>query len=132
MPGYLKDALSGEPEFGHQVSLDASSRVMPDVKASNIVGKIPGTETDSMILLSAHYDSYFDGFQDDNAAIAMMLGIARALVKGGYQACSYHRLLCHGSGRMGSDRLQVRLVHRGLQSDISRTSGMAGKSNCQI
>ena len=38
-----------------------------------------------MILLSAHYDSYFDGFQDDNAAVAMMLGIARALVKGGYK-----------------------------------------------
>ena len=79
----LKDALR-EKEFV-TVSLDACSRVMPDVKASNIVGKIPGTETDSMILLSAHYDSYFDGFQDDNAAIAMMLGIARALVKGGYQ-----------------------------------------------
>ena len=79
----LKDAL-WEKEFV-TVSLDACSRVMPDVKASNIVGKIPGTETDSMILLSAHYDSYFDGFQDDNAAIAMMLGIARALVKGGYQ-----------------------------------------------
>ena len=41
--------------------------------------------TDSMILLSAHYDSYFDGFQDDNAAVAMMLGIARSLVKGGYK-----------------------------------------------
>ena len=79
----LKEALR-EKESVH-VSLDACSRVMPDVKASNIVGKIPGTETDSMILLSAHYDSYFDGFQDDNAAIAMMLGIARALVKGGYQ-----------------------------------------------
>ena len=38
-----------------------------------------------MILLSAHYDSYFDGFQDDNAAVAMMLGIARALIKGGYK-----------------------------------------------
>lgn len=68
-----------------KVSLDARSRVIPDTKASNIVGKIQGTETDSMILLSAHYDSYFDGFQDDNAAIAMMLGIARALVKGGYK-----------------------------------------------
>ena len=68
-----------------KVSLDASSRIIPDTKASNIVGKIPGTETDSMIVLSAHYDSYFDGFQDDNAAIAMMLGIARALVKGGYK-----------------------------------------------
>ena len=68
-----------------KVSLDARSRVIPDTKASNIVGKIPGTETDSMIVLSAHYDSYFDGFQDDNAAIAMMLGIARALIKGGYK-----------------------------------------------
>lgn len=68
-----------------KVSLDAHSRVIPDTKASNIVGKIPGTETDSMIVLSAHYDSYFDGFQDDNAAIAMMLGIARALVKGDYK-----------------------------------------------
>lgn len=67
------------------VSLDARSRVIPDTKASNIVGRIPGSETDSMIVLSAHYDSYFDGFQDDNAAIAMMLGIARALVKGGYK-----------------------------------------------
>ena len=38
-----------------------------------------------MILLSAHYDSYFDGFQDDNVAVAMMLGIARSLVKGGYK-----------------------------------------------
>lgn len=68
-----------------KVSLDAHSRVIPDTKASNIVGKIQGTETDAMIVLSAHYDSYFDGFQDDNAAIAMMLGIARALVKGGYK-----------------------------------------------
>ena len=68
-----------------KVSLDARSRVIPDTTAGNITGKIQGTETDSMILLSAHYDSYFDGFQDDNAAVAMMLGIARALIKGGYK-----------------------------------------------
>ena len=66
--------------FSLKVSLDARSRVIPDTTAGNITGKIQGTETDSMILLSAHYDSYFDGFQDDNAAVAMMLGIARALV----------------------------------------------------
>ena len=51
----------------------------------NIVGKIPGTDSDSMILLSAHYDSYFEGFQDDNAAVAMIIGIARALLRGGYK-----------------------------------------------
>ena len=78
-------AASGNNPASLQVSLDASSRVMPDVQASNIVGKIQGTETDHMIVLSAHYDSYFDGFQDDNAAVAMMLGIARALIKGGYK-----------------------------------------------
>ena len=38
-----------------------------------------------MILLSGHYDSYFDGFQDDNCAIALMFGIARTLLRIGYQ-----------------------------------------------
>ncbi|MDY4692015.1 MAG: M28 family peptidase [Blautia sp.] len=79
----LKEDLKEKSSI--HVSLDACSKVMPNVKASNIVGRIPGTETDSMILLSAHYDSYFDGFQDDNTAVAMMLGIARALIKGRYR-----------------------------------------------
>lgn len=28
-------------------------------------------------MLSAHYDSYFDGFQDDNTAISMMLSMGK-------------------------------------------------------
>ncbi|MEI3187668.1 MAG: M28 family peptidase [Lachnospiraceae bacterium] len=36
-------------------------------------------------MFSAHYDSYFSGFQDDNTAIAMMLGIAKALVDSGFK-----------------------------------------------
>ena len=36
-------------------------------------------------MLSAHYDSYFDGFQDDNTAISMMLEIGRALKESGYE-----------------------------------------------
>ena len=38
-----------------------------------------------MVLLSAHYDSYFDGFQDDNTAVALMFGIAKALQDSGFQ-----------------------------------------------
>ena len=38
-----------------------------------------------MVLLSAHYDSYFDGFQDDNTAVALMFGIAKALLDSGFQ-----------------------------------------------
>ena len=38
-----------------------------------------------MVLLSAHYDSYFDGFQDDNTAVALLFGIAKALRDSGFQ-----------------------------------------------
>lgn len=67
------------------VELDAETKVEKDQHTYNIVGKIPGRRSNSMILLSAHYDSYFEGFQDDNAAVAMIIGIAKALIQGGYQ-----------------------------------------------
>ncbi len=67
------------------VRLDARSRVVRDGFTYNILGTIPGRDPDSIILVSAHYDSYFDGFQDDNAAVAMMLGIAKALIESGYR-----------------------------------------------
>ena len=79
----LKACLDEKGEI--TVTLDAGSRVMRDVSTYNILGEIPGRRSDRMILLSAHYDSYFSGFQDDNTAVAMMLGIARAFIKMGYQ-----------------------------------------------
>ena len=79
----LKACLDEKGEI--TVTLDASSRVMRDVSTYNILGEIPGRRSDRMILLSAHYDSYFSGFQDDNTAVAMMLGIAWAFIKMGYQ-----------------------------------------------
>ncbi len=79
----LKACLDEKGEI--TVTLDASSWVMRDVSTYNILGEIPGRRSDRMILLSAHYDSYFSGFQDDNTAVAMMLGIARAFIKMGYQ-----------------------------------------------
>ena len=80
----LKDRLC-ENERSVRVELDACSRVERNRPAYNITGKIPGTETDQMILLSAHYDSYFDGFQDDNCAVSMTFGIAKALLESGYR-----------------------------------------------
>ena len=67
------------------VTLQAESRVGLDGTAYNIVGTIPGKDPDSMVLMSAHYDSYFTGVQDDNAAIALMMGIAKGLLDSGYQ-----------------------------------------------
>ena len=79
----IRECLDEKGEI--RVGLDARSVVMKDVPTYNIVGEIPGKRPERMILLSAHYDSYFSGFQDDNTAIAMMLGIARAFLKIGYQ-----------------------------------------------
>ena len=67
------------------VSLNAESTVTMDGTSYNIVGTIPGKDPDAMVLMSAHYDSYFAGFQDDNAAIALMFGIAKGILDSGYQ-----------------------------------------------
>lgn len=79
----LKQAMDENNEI--TVTLDAVSRVGFDGTSYNIVGMIPGRDPDAMILMSAHYDSYFAGFQDDNAAIALMFGIARGIIDSGYQ-----------------------------------------------
>lgn len=67
------------------VLFDAESHVGFNGVSYNIVGKIPGRDPDAMLLMSAHYDSYFAGFQDDNAAVALMMGIAKALLETGFQ-----------------------------------------------
>lgn len=79
----LKELLKEKGEIS--VFLDADTRVRRNCTTYNITGCIPGKHPDRMVLLSAHYDSYFSGFQDDNTAVAMMLGIAKALVSGGFQ-----------------------------------------------
>ena len=85
----LKNALTavstGEGPNELPVLLDAVSRIDRDQTTYNIVGEIPGRHPERRILLSAHYDSYFDGFQDDNTAIAMMLCIGKTLMDIGYQ-----------------------------------------------
>lgn len=77
----LKELLERTAEI--TITLDADSRVTRDCTTYNIVGSIPGRYPDRMVLLSAHYDSYFSGFQDDNTAIALMFGIAKALLASG-------------------------------------------------
>lgn len=79
----LKELLEHTQEI--TVTLGADSRVTRDCTTYNIVGTIPGKHPDRMVLLSAHYDSYFSGFQDDNTAIALMFGIAKALLASGFK-----------------------------------------------
>ena len=79
----LKEAMGEDREI--PVWLDADTKVEENRTTYNIIGELPGQEEGVMLLLSAHYDSYFNGFQDDNAAAAMVLGIARTLIRSGYK-----------------------------------------------
>ena len=78
----LKAALKETPRI--TVQFGAKSVVKENMPSHNVWGTIPGRSED-MILLSGHYDSYFDGFQDDNCAVSMTIGIAKALLESGYR-----------------------------------------------
>jgi len=79
----LKKRIRKNP--GMSVLFSADSSVKKNRESANIVGEIPGRDREHFLILSAHYDSYFTGFQDDNAAVGMLLGIARAFIKSGYK-----------------------------------------------
>ena len=81
----LKEAIAATETGSITVNFDAKSTVEFDGKTFNYHGKIIGKDPDSYIIYSAHYDSYFAGFQDDHAAIGLMMGIAKAMVDSGYQ-----------------------------------------------
>ncbi|MFJ7827956.1 M28 family peptidase [Psychrobacillus sp. NPDC096623] len=81
----LKKALEASENDTMTVKFDAKSTVKMDGKSYNYYGKIIGKDPESYIILSAHYDSYFTGFQDDHAAIGLMMGVAKGLVDSGYQ-----------------------------------------------
>lgn len=74
----LKSCLDEQGEM--TVKLEADTRVTRGCTTYNITGCIPGRHPERMVMLSAHYDSYFNGFQDDNTAVSMMLSIAKTLV----------------------------------------------------
>ena len=81
----LKEAIAATENGVLTVDLDAKSTVEMNQKTYNYHGKIVGKDPESYIIYSAHYDSYFTGFQDDHAAIGLMMGIAKAMVDSGYQ-----------------------------------------------
>lgn len=80
----LKEIIDSSNNNIATVSFDAKSTVTLDQETYNYYGKIIGKDPESYIILSAHYDSYFTGFQDDNAAIGLMMGVAKGLIDSGY------------------------------------------------
>ena len=102
----IMDTLDAiEADGGQQeVKLTMNNIVVQDQPSYNVVGKIKGKNSKQQIIVAGHYDKYWWGFQDDNMAIAIVLGIAKSMLESGYQPENDIIFLCHGSeewGRVG-------------------------------
>ncbi len=66
-------------------NLTVDNEMIPDGGTGyNIVGKIKGKSSEQQIIVSGHYDVYFNGFQDDSCAIGLVMAMAKAMVDSGY------------------------------------------------
>lgn len=85
-----------------ECTLNVDAEMVPDGGTTyNVVGKIPGKSDDQKIIISGHYDKYWYGFQDDCAAVALVLTIAKAMKDSGYQPENDIEFICHGAEEWG-------------------------------
>jgi len=67
----------------------------------NVCGMIPGKNHDQKIVIAAHYDKYWYGFQDDCCAISLVATIAKAMVDSGYEPENDIYFIAHGAEEWG-------------------------------
>ena len=96
--GYLKGLLDEGPVT---INLAVDNIVEPGGTSYNITGKIPGENEDEIIVIGDHYDVHFWGFQDNNCAIALTLGIAKAMIDSGYKPKRTLVFVLHGAEEWG-------------------------------
>jgi len=77
---YIKDKLKKDAE----ITAVNEASFEPNFRSSNIIGKIKGKRSDSVMMLSAHYDhlgqmgdAVFRGANDNASGVAMLLALAK-------------------------------------------------------
>lgn len=83
-------------------TLKVDNVVEPGGTSYNVVGKIKGKNSEQQIMVGAHYDMYFEGFQDDNIAVGIVLAIAKAMLDSGYVPENDIVFCLHGAEEWGA------------------------------
>ena len=82
----LRAAIASGPTFVTLTSNVQLTRAEDGGVGYNVLGKIPGTDRASeLIIFTGHHDAWFRGAADDATAIAAMLGIAKAIDETGFR-----------------------------------------------
>ena len=88
-------------------TLTVNNRVEIDAGTTyNVTGRIKGESSDYQIVVGAHYDMHFYGFQDDNCAVGLVLAMAKAMVDSGYTPKNDIVFCLHGAEEWGSSNTQ--------------------------
>lgn len=83
-------------------TLDVDNVVKQGGTTYNVVGKIKGKSSDHQIIVGAHYDVHFKGFEDDSCGIGLVLSMAKAMIDSGYTPENDIVFCLHGAEEWGS------------------------------
>ncbi|MCQ2453994.1 MAG: M28 family peptidase [Clostridia bacterium] len=67
----------------------------------DVVGRIPGRSSEQQMIVSGHYDMYFEGFQDDCSAIACAMAIGKGIIDSKVQPENDVLIIAHGAEEWG-------------------------------
>ena len=60
-----------------RATISLETEVRRGLRAANAVAVIPGSASDEVIILNAHYDGWFEGAGDNGDGLAVLIGLAR-------------------------------------------------------
>ncbi|MEG0829760.1 MAG: Ig-like domain-containing protein [Anaerovoracaceae bacterium] len=101
----ILDALKANKESGSSAAsanLMVDNQIKKNSVSYNVIGKIKGTgNTGQQILYAGHYDKYFEGYQDDAAAVGLTAGIAKAMIDSKYKPVNDIIFIAHCAEEWG-------------------------------
>ena len=86
-----------------KIQLKVNNKYIPDYKAKNVIGVVPGKKKKKYVLFTAHYDhlgrmgpdTYFPGANDNASGVAMLLSLAKHYMQ---NKPKYTMVFCFFSG----------------------------------
>jgi hypothetical protein len=80
---FLEQVLNRAAEKGVDVKakLTLASENKTNLKAANVVATIPGTNPNEILIVDAHFDSWYDGAGDNAGGAAVMMALAKHFAK---------------------------------------------------
>ncbi|MDR1733787.1 MAG: M28 family peptidase [Oscillospiraceae bacterium] len=97
---YLRSKLEDNDSLSVHLKID-NAYEKGSGTSYNVRGRIKGLDASECVVIGAHYDAYFSGFQDDTIAWTGVLALAKAMIESGYTPLRDIVFICHGAEEWG-------------------------------